>query len=79
VQSGVTVYLETIVGTTRDEVLSACAALRQDPAILCASPRLIAGGDPRYLTEEILVRFVAGTLETTGTSSSGSAMARVST
>jgi len=56
-QAGVTVYLETVQGTSVAEALAACEALRSDQRILSASPRLYALEDPRYLTEEILVRW----------------------
>ena len=56
-QSGVTVYLETVQGTTARAALAVCEALRADERVLSASPRLYALEDPRYLTEELLVRW----------------------
>jgi hypothetical protein len=62
---GQTIYLETAAGTTASEAFGLCRQLRADDRVLSASPRLWDQEDPRYLTEEILVRWATGTSETT--------------
>ena len=58
---GQTVYLETAAGLTAAEAFALCAELRAEKSVLSASPRLWDQDDPRYLTEEILVRWLPGT------------------
>ena len=54
---GKTVYLHTINGLSAAGALAACEEIRQLEGVLSASPRLWLEEDPRYLTEEILVRW----------------------
>lgn len=54
---GGTVHLRTAAGIGPDEAWAAAAAIRALPDVLSASPRLLAGDEPYFLTEEVLVRW----------------------
>lgn len=58
---GHTVQLQTAAGTTLAQAFEAARALRDEEGVVSASLRLWAYGDPYYLTEEILVRWLPGT------------------
>ncbi len=59
---GHTVYLNTAAGTSATDAWKLCHEALQLPGVMSASPRLWAPHqDPYYLTEEILVRWQAGT------------------
>jgi hypothetical protein len=62
---GQTVYVKTAPGTSVATAFDLCERLREEDAVLSASPRLWDQEDPRYLTEEILVRWEEGLSEAT--------------
>ncbi len=58
---GHTVYLDTAPGTSSTAATRLAARIREMDGVMSASPRLLAGEEPYFLTEEILVRWRPGT------------------
>jgi len=57
---GATVYLTAAEGLGGDEAWDLCRQLAAFEGVMSASPRLLAGEEPLYLTEELLVRWRPG-------------------
>ena len=59
-QGGKLIPLRTAPGTTASEALEAARAIGELPGVRAAGPRLLAGQEPYYVTDSLLVRYVPG-------------------